>query len=72
MSEDRSGSDISGYNMTKFDGGKEALVLLNFAVATQDFAAAEYKGWKKLIEDCCGLNHGNRSGAEALSRRYLL
>ena len=51
MSEDRSGSDIFGYNMTKFDGSKEALVLLNFSAATQDFAAAEHKGWKKPIED---------------------
>ncbi|KAL9468372.1 hypothetical protein ACSS6W_010066 [Trichoderma asperelloides] len=52
LSEAKSGEDIFAYTMTKFDGSKQALVLLNFSDAVKRFPASrDYRGWRKLIGD---------------------
>lgn len=49
--EAQSGEDVLAYTMTKYDGSKQAIVLLNFSDKQQSLTLDQNQGWKKLIDD---------------------
>jgi alpha-glucosidase len=56
---DVSGKDVFAYTMTKWDGAKRAIVLLNFSAESQTFyCEGKYEGWRQLLAGHGGMKMG--------------